>query len=176
MAGLQLGAGLDLEATIGKRLDRLDSRIGRLTREMTRPESAPLVGSILGITNQVAAATIVGPEGGFEFHVRRLSFAPQLNAGALVAVPTPGTLIVGKSSGLLTQSQGSGQAVAASSNFIEISRTQTVPNTLLFSNTQCVIRYPFNIVILWASGSAVTLVIDGDAVCVPIGAGRETEN
>lgn len=167
--GLGLGAGIDVQlgevSASMKRSERHLQTIAKRARVVT----VPLVGSILGDQAGTVATMIGGPEGGVEWHVRRISFAPQLTA----SVSAQGTLIVGKGTGLALKSQGSGDVVGIgggqqSFQFIEITRTTTVPNALLFSNTQCVIRYPMNLIVVWVSGGG-QLVIDGDAEELPTG-------
>lgn len=172
-----MGLGIDLhgiagvDARIGQMDDRLvqaNKHLGTLIRRATRV-TVPIVGSIVGDQAGTVATMLPGPEGGVEWHVRRISFAPQLTA----SVAAQGTLIVGRGTGLALKSQGSGDVVGIgggnqSFQFIEITRTTTVPNALLFSNTQCVIRYPMNLIVVWVSGGG-QLVIDGDAEEIPVG-------
>ena len=161
--GVSLGASFDLAAQVGGKLDRANRLLERSVR-LSHRRTTPIVGSIVGIAGQIAATTIAGPEGGLEWHVRRITLAPQLSAG-VGAVTTAGTIIVAKSTGVLTTAQGSGQVVTGGLQVIEITRTTTVPNALVFSHAQCVINYPNNLIVLWASGTAnLPLVIDGDAV------------
>ena len=167
--GLELDIGADISASLGE----LSSSVSALSRQ-SRSKVVPIVGSIVGISGQVAATTLPGPDGGFEWDIRRISFAPPLLAGALVSVGTPGTLLIGKSSGLRTSSQGSGQLIVGGTDWIEVARTTTVPNAILFSRGQFILHYPLNLAVLWASGTAgVTLSIDGNAIEVNIAPQRE---
>ena len=163
---MSLLGGIDIqaqiEAGIGSRLDRLTGSVGQLRRDGYR-RTVPLIGSLVGISGQTAATNIPGPEGGFEYHLRRLSIAPTLGG---VQVSAQGTLIVAKGQGISLQSQGSGQAVNLTTlaQAVEVTRTSTIPNMITWGGAEFVLRYPEQLIILWASGTAgCTLLIDGDA-------------
>jgi hypothetical protein len=159
-----LGGGINVEAgmALGLRLASGIEAQNQLLRDQMRQNyrrSVPLVGGLAGIVGQTAVKVLQGPEGGFEWHLRRITFAPPISG----TIATQGTLIVGKGTGLQTSgANGEGQLVGSGGgNFIEITRTSTVPNTITLSSTQGVIKYPNNLIVLWVAGSG-QLVIDGD--------------
>lgn len=169
MNGLSLGIGAQagpIVAELGAKLDAIDRNTARAVGMLEYPARAiGFNGSIVGIGSGTAVTTIAGPEGGKEWHLRRLSFAPQLG----VAVGTAGIVIVGKSTGMATSVQGSG-AIVGLVNFLEVARTpiaaQTTggaPGFFTFSHSQVVFRYPQNIVVVWASGTdKCPLILDGE--------------
>lgn len=162
MSGTTLGLEIDLPLELG----RVHRKLTRLTELLENPRLTPIRGSVAGIANQTAGVNIPGPEGGLEWHVRRITFAPPLQGGRPVAVTTQGTVIVGRGTGLVFGANGTVPNLGG--NFEEITRTSTVPNALLFSRGQCAINYPENLIVLWDSGTAgVTLQVAGDALEVP---------
>lgn len=162
--------GFGFSAELGAALGELQkaNAIGQAQLQLGWRKYQPVTGSITGINGQTAATSIAGPEGGKMWHIRRLTFAPQLG----VAVGTAGTIVVGKGTGLQTTSQGSGQIIAATaSQFIEVERSPSpaaasggAPCTFTWGRSEFVLAYPLQIIALWVSGTAgVPLVIDGDA-------------
>ena len=110
----------------------------------------------LPLGSQTAGTVIAGPEAGRLWHIHRLSFAP---AQIGQAVATPGTIIIGKGTGIQTATQGSGQIVTGNSQsgqFVEIDRTTTVPGKLTYGRGQFVLVSPMNLIVLWASGTNAT--------------------
>jgi hypothetical protein len=160
---LVAGVELDLPAF----LRRTERHLTHLSALLEDPRLTPIRGSVVGIAAATAGVNIPGPEGGLEWHVRRITFAPPLQGGRPVAVTTQGTVIVGRGTGLAFNPT-TGVMPLAGVGFEEITRTSTVPNALLFSRGQCAINYPENLVILWDAGTAgVTLQVSGDALEVP---------
>ena len=168
---LDLNAGAGIAAELGSKLDRIAGGIDRLDLQNYPQRAIHVQGSIVGVGSQNAFTTIPGPEGGKEWHLRRLTFAPQIGT----AVGTAGTIVVGLSAGVLTSAQGSGQLVGGQS-MIEVCRnpqsggTGGAPCYFTFSHSQVVIRPPLNIVCAWLSGTdTVPLVIDGEVEEVLLG-------
>lgn len=156
---LEANALLQLGVSLGGKLDLLNRQLQRQA-EVSYRRSIPFVGGLAGINGQTAVKVLQGPEGGFEWHVRRLSLAPPLSG----TVSQQGTLIIGKGTGLQTSGQGGeGQLVGTGGgNFTEVTRVTTVPNAITFSSTQLVLKYPMNLIVLWVNGQG-QLSIDGDA-------------
>ena len=171
-SGLGFGIGAGVEAKLGEvsgdiRESGLHLKGIRGLLRRAQIVSVPIVGNLNGNGSDTVAYNLAGPEGGVEWHVRRITFAPQLGA----SVSAQGTLLLGKGTGLALASQGSGRVVGTGSGlqsfqFIEIARTTTVPNTILFSGGQCIVRYPLNLIAVWVAGNG-QIVIDGDAYEIP---------
>lgn len=161
-----LGLGFDFSAALGsvERELKAGNAVGRTQLQIGWRKYQPITGSITGVGSQTAGTVIAGPEAGRLWHIHRLSFAP---AQIGQAVATPGTIIIGKGTGIQTATQGSGQIVTGNSQsgqFVEIDRTTTVPGKLTYGRGQFVLVSPLNLIVLWASGTnVVPLVIDGDA-------------
>lgn len=171
--GAFMTAGVDAKiGEVGAGLDKSNRHLAGIQGLLKRAAlvTVPVVGMLQGNGTDTVACVLAGPEGGVEWHVRRITFAPQFGQ----SVSAQGTLILYKGTGIAMQAQGSGKVVGTggsgqqSFQLIEITRTTTVPNTVLFSQTQCVIRYPLNLIAVWVAGNG-TLVVDGDAEEIPSG-------
>lgn len=170
-----MGLGLDVSAGLAAQLGEATkalkegNAVGMTQLRIGWRKYQPIVGSITGIGSQTAATVIAGPEAGKLWHVHRITLGIQLGG---TAIATPGTVIVGKGTGIQTTAQGSGQIIAgAASQFIEVERnpqagaaTGGAPIQFTWGRGQFVLVSPMNLIILWSSGTNnAPLVIDGDA-------------
>jgi hypothetical protein len=151
----------EVDIGVGEKLDDIKHAVRRYSTPVE--QSVPMQGSLVGTSTTTAICQIGGPEGGVEWHIRRISLGQQLGASSVTA----GTIIVGKGaaqSGVFTTSG----ATYVGIQFVEVTRTTTVPNAILFSKNQFVVKYPSNILVVWVDGTG-TLIIDGDASEIPLG-------
>ena len=164
MSGLGLNVGASLEAGIGEVTKELKAgnAVGVTQLKIGWRKYQPIVGSLTGKGGQTVGTVIAGPEAGKLWHVHRLSFGPVAMAGTFA---TPGTIIIGKGTGVAAQAQGSGQLVAGqSSQFIWVDQVAACPTQVTWGRAQFVVVSPMNIIVLWASGTdAAPVTIDGDA-------------
>jgi hypothetical protein len=163
----------EIDASLIVQLGQACDRLGKAAADLAYPPRAiHIQGSLTGIGSGTAVTTIPGPEGGKEWHLRRLTFAPNLG----IACGTQGTILVGLSAGAPTNAQGSGTLVGQS-QIIEVARTpqgsSTVggaPGYFTFSHSQVVIRPPLNIVVCWVSGTdKCPLILDGEVEEILLG-------
>lgn len=158
--GFSIDAALAVGVRLGDALDRQNDLLAAAARREYR-RSISQLGSINAAASANAVRTMDGPSGGFEWHIRRISFGPTIGG----TVSTQGTLLVGKGMGLQSSGVGAGggQLVGTGGgSFVEITRTTVVPNALTFSSGQAVLRFPENLIVVWESGAGGPLVIDCD--------------
>jgi hypothetical protein len=162
-------AAIEIDAQASARLDGLGDKLDKVASlqrahlNLDLRKYTNMSGSIVGISSATAATVIPGPEGGKIWQIHRLSIGLPFGGST---PGTQGTILVGKSSGIQTQAQGSGQVVNPGNvSWIEVTRTTTVPSQIVWGRSQFWLPYPMNLVVLWASGTAnAVLTLDVDAL------------
>lgn len=162
--GLGLDVGAGLEARLGEATKALKegNAVGMTQLKIGWRKYQPITGSLVGIGSQTVGCIIAGPEAGRLWHIHRLSFGPATLGGTFA---TPGTIIIGKGTGIQLQGQGSGQIVAGSPNQMAwVNQGTTMPGQFTWGRGQFVLVSPLNLIVLWASGTdKASVAIDGDA-------------